>query len=91
MQTNTDELKLLRSQIDEIDNEIIELFIKRMDNVKGIKHIKTLNNIPTTDSKREQEIYDKLNIKYSDSDLLEYIIELENKLIELSKLYQSKK
>lgn len=46
-------LESARLKIDEIDNEIIQLFEKRMDVIKEVIQYKIENNIPILDSSRE--------------------------------------
>lgn len=51
-----DNLKILRKQIDEIDESIINLLAKRMKIVKKVGQLKKKQNIPVLDSARWQEI-----------------------------------
>ncbi len=54
-----DDLKKMRSTIDSIDNQIIDLLLKRYDLSKEIGMYKKENNIQVLDLKREHEILDK--------------------------------
>ncbi len=54
-----DDLKKMREMIDSIDDEIINLLIKRYDLSKEIGIYKKDNNIQVLDLKREHEILDK--------------------------------
>ncbi|MCX7905524.1 MAG: chorismate mutase [Elusimicrobiales bacterium] len=49
----------LRKKIDSIDNKIINLLLKRFNNVKKIGEIKKRNSIPIRDITREKEILQK--------------------------------
>ena len=50
----------LRKKIDEIDKQLIPLLIKRMKVAERVAQYKVENNIPVLNSKREQEILDKV-------------------------------
>jgi len=52
------EIKQLREKLDEIDIEILELLMERMDIVKRIGLIKKRQNLPIIDKNREEEVYD---------------------------------
>ena len=52
------ELENLRKQIDEIDAELLPLFLKRMDCSAAIAKYKKANNLPVLDRVREKEILD---------------------------------
>lgn len=49
------ELKNLRNTLDEIDNQIADLFVKRMDAVKQVAQTKLEKNLPVFDPQRERE------------------------------------
>lgn len=50
----------IRIEIDKIDNEIIELFKRRMDCAKAVGLYKKANNIPVLNQARENEILDSV-------------------------------
>ncbi|MEG0274372.1 chorismate mutase [Amedibacillus sp. YH-ame10] len=52
-----------RKQINEVDEQMAELFEKRMQAVEDVIHYKQENNLAVLDTSREQEILDK-NIHY---------------------------
>ena len=62
-----DELKKLRSEIDNIDNEILKLLNKRMKIAKKIGKIKNRENKQIYKPEREKEIIDRL-VKISKED-----------------------
>ncbi|MFI3251567.1 MAG: chorismate mutase [bacterium] len=74
--------------INEIDQQMIELFIKRMDAVKKVLIYKKENNLNVFDQKRELEIIEK-NIKLLNNKELEkyYQIFFEG-MLTASKQYQ---
>ena len=49
-------IEALRTQIEEIDESVVNLLAKRMDVVKKIGQLKKQNNIPTLDQTRWQKI-----------------------------------
>lgn len=53
----------IRVEIDKIDNELIELFKKRMDCAKAVGLYKKENNIPVLNQNRENEILDNVEEK----------------------------
>lgn len=79
----------LRGKIDNIDNQIIELLDERFDVAKAIGEEKKKNNIQVLDSKREQVILDKVDLKAS-KEHAEYIKQIYIKIMEESKEYQNK-
>lgn len=61
-----------RLKIDQIDSEIISLFIKRMEVVKEVTAYKKENNLPVLDSSREQAMLEKHLTKLGDSEYKEF-------------------
>lgn len=49
-------LEDLRKQIDEIDDQILDFLIKRMEIVKKVGQLKKKNNIPVFDESRWQKV-----------------------------------
>ena len=58
-----DELKELRNEIDEIDEQLIPLLLKRMDIAKSVAEYKIQHNMPVLNTKREQEILEDVEKK----------------------------
>lgn len=54
------DLSEIRADIDNIDNQLIELFKRRMDCAKEVGYYKKENNIPVLNEKRENEILDEV-------------------------------
>ena len=52
------DLSQLRNEIDEIDDELVPLLLKRMDVSRRVAEYKVANNIPVLHEKREQEVLD---------------------------------
>ena len=54
------DLPEIRKEIDEIDDQLIELFKRRMDCAKDVGYYKKANNIPVLNQQRENEILDEV-------------------------------
>ena len=54
-----EKLEICRDLIDSIDNQIIELYVKRMEIVKEITKFKIDNNLPILDQNREKIMLEK--------------------------------
>ena len=54
------DLPEIRKEIDEIDEQLIELFKRRMDCAKDVGYYKKANNIPVLNQQRENEILDEV-------------------------------
>lgn len=79
----------LRNEIDAIDDQLIELFEKRMKTAKSIADVKRKEELPVTNRERERAIINKLTNKVS-PELSIYTKILYNTLFDISKSYQSK-
>lgn len=82
------DLNEFRAQITDIDQQIAELFEKRMQLVKKVSLYKISNNIQTEDKKREANMLTLYSSYINDSQLLPYYITLLNCYISVSKDYQ---
>ncbi len=83
-------LKSLRNNIDKIDDEILELFIRRLRIVEDIYEYKKINGINIYDQKRENEILQKIDKNMS---VNKYKLELESlfkSIMKISSSYQEK-
>lgn len=83
------ELKKCRDKIDALDREILRFFEERMHVVKEVAGIKKANGISICDSSREDELIAAIK-DMSEDGLCEYDKALFEKIMELSKLYQSR-
>ena len=82
------ELKDLRNRIDEIDDQILSLFLERMECSEQIADYKKERHLPILNKVRENEILEDVQNKAGDKAL--YARQLFNTLMELSKEYQVK-
>ena len=80
-------LEELRKQIDEIDNQLVKLYVKRMDVVRLIAAAKADNNVALVNCARESAIVERLSKDVSDS-MKPYIKELYETIFHTSKAYQ---
>lgn len=80
-----------RIEIDKIDNELMNLFERRMNIVTEVALYKKANNMEIFQKEREQIVIEKNTAKIDDEDLKEYAIEFLNDLMKVSKKYQMKK
>lgn len=81
------ELLKYRREIDLIDIELKQLFLKRMNIIKKITEYKRENNIDITDSTRETELFNMLLTDINDNDK-KYYKEFLSNIIKISKDYQ---
>lgn len=75
-----DELYKLRQEIDEIDNELVRLFEKRMGISKKVAEYKRINKMPIYDETRETKIIKK-NIDRLDDKSISHELETFYKMI----------
>lgn len=82
------DLKDLRAEIDQIDDQLIQLFAARMDIAAKIAEFKKENHLPILVPSREQEKLLDVR-KKARPDLAEYTCSLFSTLFELSRSYQN--
>lgn len=81
-------LEEARNIINEVDNEMIKLFEKRMDAAKIVALYKKENGLQITDAARENEIVERNSKKVENEELKAYYVSFLQHNIELSKKYQ---
>lgn len=84
------ELEELRKDIDAIDDEILGLFLKRMEKASMVADYKRENNLSTLQKGREREILKKVAEKSGD-EMADYSRMLFQTMMDLSKSYQNKR
>ncbi len=82
---NLDEI---RKEISAINDEMLALFIRRMELSRQVARYKKANGLPTLDRKREEAILQGVADKTSD-EFRQYALEFFVKLMDLSKDYQN--
>lgn len=83
-------LKSLRSNIDKIDDEILELFIRRLRIVEDIYEYKKINGMNIYDQKRENEILQKIDKNMSVDKYKSELESLFKSIMKISSSYQEK-
>lgn len=59
-------LEDIRAKIDEVDEQIAELFAERINLVKDVSKLKHEQGLPIEDLKREKEVLEKHSKRFSD-------------------------
>ena len=85
MKTKLDEA---REIVNDVDKEMISLFIKRMAAIKMIAEYKNENNIPILDTNREEVIIQKNLDLLSNKQLEKYYLEFFQGILKSSKEFQ---
>lgn len=83
-------LKTLRNNIDKIDDEILELFIRRLHIVEDIYEYKKLNGMNIYDPKRENEVLQKIDKNMSVDKYKSELESLFKSIMKISSSYQEK-
>ncbi len=80
-------LEEIRKEISEINDEMLALFIKRMELSSQVAAYKKANGLPTLDRKREEAILQKVADNTSD-EMRQYALEFFRNIMDLGKQYQ---
>ena len=83
------QIDTLREKIDQIDDELVRLFVERMDVAKQIAEYKKENNLPIYVPAREREKLQDVASK-AGNEMDDYIRSLYSMIFEISRSYQSK-
>ena len=83
------ELTKLREEIDQIDKELVSLFIKRMNCASSVAEYKKQNSMPVLDPSRERALLNKIS-ELSGEEFEGYSRTLYSTILELSRSYQHK-
>ncbi|MFA7075565.1 MAG: chorismate mutase [Candidatus Izemoplasmatales bacterium] len=78
----------LRKKIDLLDDEMLTLFLKRMELVKRIALNKQAEGLPVLNQEREKEILSRLTNKVSDKYLSGLYPKFIVNVMEISRVYQ---
>jgi chorismate mutase/prephenate dehydratase len=81
------DLNELRNEINAIDDEILKLFLRRMDVAEQVADYKRAHDLPIYQPQREQEILESVSERAGE--LGNYARSLFSTLMELSKQYQA--
>jgi len=85
---NLKELELLRKEIDDIDEQLVRLFEKRMELAVKIGAIKKKMDMAVLDSRREEEVIEKAIDRLKDKKLSEELELFFRNIMDLSKKIQ---
>lgn len=81
------ELFDLRTEIDQVDLQLVNLFLKRMELSKQIAIYKMQNGLCINVPGREEEIMHSVQVQ-AGQEMSDYVLKLYSTLFELSKEYQ---
>lgn len=81
-------LEICRDLIDSIDNQIIELYEKRMEVIKDVIEYKIENDLPIYDQNRESLMLEKNLSKIKNEKYKKYYADVLNGFLKASKEYQ---
>ncbi len=85
-----EELKQLRQDIQKIDEQMQDLFVKRMECVLKIKEIKLKNHLPITQSEIEKQKKERLLQCLKNKNIEKEYLDFFDKILDLSKQIQNK-
>ena len=80
-------LEEIRKEISAINDEMLALFVKRMELSSQVAAYKIANGLPTLDRKREEAILQKVADNTSE-EFRQYALEFFRNMMDLSKQYQ---
>ena len=80
-------LEVIRKEISEINDEMLALFVKRMELSAQVARYKKANGLPTLDRKREEAILQKV-ADSTEEEYRQYALEFFRNMMNLSKEYQ---
>ena len=83
-----EKLEICRDLIDSIDNQIIELYVKRMEIVKEITKLKIENDLPVLDQNREKIMLEKNLEKINNDEFKKYYKDVLEGFLKASKEMQ---
>ncbi len=81
-------IEKIRREIDDIDDQMMDLFMKRMELVHAVGIHKKQAAQPISDPKREKEVLDRLKARLSNVNLWPYYKRFVTHMFLLSKEYQ---
>ena len=82
------ELKDIRNTIDQIDDQMLELFVRRMEVARDVAAYKKEHGLPILDSGREREVLNRVTERAGEG-LERYAKLLYQTMFDLSRGYQS--
>ena len=83
-------LEQYRKEIDQIDEQLVDLFEKRMDTVIHVAEYKLAHDLPVLNAGREQQVIDKCIALLKNKDYSEAVTEWMNTTMSLSRGVQTR-
>jgi 3-dehydroquinate synthase len=83
-----DSLEKARKEINEIDKEMAELFVRRMHAAEAVAEYKASHNLPILDSEREKQVIERGAKSIQDKELRPYYTRFIKECMALSRDYQ---
>jgi chorismate mutase/prephenate dehydratase len=90
MEVTMEDLQSLRNGIDKIDEDILALFMKRMELCKGVADYKKANNMPVFQGGREQQVIDRIMKLTANPELERGTAALFANIMDISKILQNR-
>lgn len=87
---NDEKLQNARKEINAVDREMAELFVRRMKAVEAVAEYKKEHKMPIFDGTREKEVLAKNATLIADDKYRGYYTDFLFNLMEISKEYQAK-
>ncbi|GEP23872.1 chorismate mutase [Lentilactobacillus diolivorans] len=85
---HNEEIQSAREQINQLDQSIVELLVKRFETSARISRIKRMRNLPVLDSDREAQVLKRVASSDPDPDTRAYIQDVYRAVMENSRKYQ---
>ena len=85
-----EDLKDLRTKLTEIDNQMADLFTRRMELVAAVAEYKKHKGLPILDAKREEQVIENGIARIKDPALRPYYMTFLKDTMKVSRSYQSK-
>ena len=84
------DLDIIRQEIDQIDDQIVQLLEERMYLVEGVVAYKKSTGKPILDTKREEVIFEKAKSRVGNKKYEDTIVETFSDILKRSRDYQDK-
>jgi len=81
-------LEKQRKRIDEIDQELVQLFEERTQAVEDVAKIKSANNMKILDSGREEKVIEKVQNYLKNPELKDEVADLYQNIMRISRSHQ---
>ena len=82
------QLEEARSIINEVDAQMAELFLRRMEAARMVSHYKREHGLPILDARREEQVIAQNAARIPDETLRGYYVEFLKNTMALSREYQ---